>query len=139
MNESPKTPPAAARTQDQAIAEIIVRMNEIYAAREAANPAPEPGPKPGPPRDPWVDKPGPPIAAEKEVWQWGLIEKLQLGWCKRPGGCALGRCKRSGRCAKIEEMRPEMERARAALAAAQARWPRPADLAEAPRRRPRGT
>jgi hypothetical protein len=133
MQDDPKTPPLSARTQDQAIAELICKVNEIHAARDA----PDPTPEPDAPRDPWVDKPGPLIAAEKEMWRWGIIETLQLGWCKGPGACQRGRCKRAGRCAELEKLRPELERARAALADAQARWPRPAGLTQPPARRRR--
>jgi hypothetical protein len=133
MHEDPETQPAQARTQDEAVAEVLHKLGKIFAEREGTAAPPEPEP----PRDPWVDKPGPLIAAEKDVWLLGIVEKLQLAWCKRPGGCRLGRCKRTGRCAEIDKMRPEIERSRAALADAQARWPRPAGLAEPPARRRR--
>ena len=141
MHEDPKTQPAQARTQDQAVAEVLYKLGQIFAEREAADTPP----KPELPHDAWVDKslnkplnkPGPLIAAEKDVWLWGIVEKLQLAWCKRPGGCRLGRCKRSGHCAELDKMRPEIESSRAALADAQARWPRPAGPAEPPARRHR--
>jgi hypothetical protein len=126
MHDEPEAQQSQRRTQDEAVAHVLSRLREIFAEREATNPTPES------PRDPWVDKPGPLIAAEKEVWRCELIEKLTLAWCARPGGCALDRCKRSRRCAELESLQPMFEQVRAALAAAQARWPRPTELPQPP-------
>ncbi|MFZ1106093.1 MAG: hypothetical protein WAN86_25055 [Hyphomicrobiaceae bacterium] len=127
MHEEPETQQLHGRTQDQAIAEVLCKLRDIYAERETANPPSEP---PTPDPDPWADKPGSLIAAEKDAWLCELVERLQQAWCARPGGCGLGRCKRARRCAELESLRPMIEQSRAALAAAQARWPRPTPPAQ---------
>jgi hypothetical protein len=86
------------------------------AAREAANPTPEPPP------EPWVDKPGTLIAAEKDVWRWELVQKLNLALCGGPEKCSAARCRRARRCTEMEEIGPQIELARATLARELAKW-----------------
>jgi hypothetical protein len=108
-----------APNQDQAIAEVLCRLRQILEEREAANPTPEPPP------EPWVDKPGALIAAEKDVARWELVEKLQPALCGGPKRCRQGRCRRARRCAELDRLRPMIEESRAALARERAQWKPP--------------
>ena len=133
MHDGPKTEQQRARDQDQAVAEALFRLGQIMAEREAANPTPEP------PREPWVDKPGTLIAAEKDVARWELVEQLQPALCGGLERCLQGRCRRARRCAELEELRPMIEESRAALARERAQWkPPPTPPEPLARRRRRG-
>jgi len=97
-------------------------MDAIYAARKAENPAAAPVP------GPWVDKPGALIAAEREVFRGEMAERLQRAMCGEAARCKDHRRRRRGRCRALEDIAPELERARANLAAERAKWqPAPAD------------
>jgi hypothetical protein len=117
---------------DSWLPELMRRMEAIYAAREAENPTPAPSSPP----EPWVDKPGTLIAAENDVFRMEIVEKLQRGLC---GGdvacCDKHRCRRRGRCSAQEEIAPELEAARARLAAEQAKWQPPSAPPGPPRAR----
>ena len=104
---------------DARFAAFLRELGDLIARREAANPTP-----PQPP-EPWIDKPGTLIAAEKEVMRAQVVEKIQLALCGGPKKCQLARCRRSLRCAEIEDLRPIAERARAKLAAELAKWKPP--------------
>jgi hypothetical protein len=77
------------------------------------------------PPEPWVDKPGPLIAAEKDVPRWELVERLQPAICGGPERCKLGRCRRARRCAELERLKPMIEDSRVALAGELAQWKPP--------------
>jgi hypothetical protein len=64
MHDGPKTEQLLASDQDRAIAKVLCRLRQIMEEREAANPTPEPPP------EPWVNKPGALIAAER-TWRPG--------------------------------------------------------------------
>jgi len=103
---------------DAAFAEALRKLQERFAEIETAN-SPPPSPS-----EPWVDKPGTLIAAEKEVWRWGLIEKLELAHCGGPARCVHACCRRSQHCGKVDELKPLIAAARATLAHEQAKWKR---------------
>jgi hypothetical protein len=131
MTDEPKPEPDP--DGDAAFAELLRKIGDLIAAREAANPTPPPQ------REPRVDKPGALIAAEKDVLCCQLIEKLELLHCGGPEKCQRTRCRRSRRCAEIEDFKPLAEEARAALAREQAKWKPPQAPPEArPPRRRRG-
>jgi hypothetical protein len=113
---------------------LIRQMEDIYAAREAANPTPAPAA----PEEPYVDKPGTLIAAEKDVFHYEIAERLQRLLCSDVRRCERRRCRRRGRCSTVEELAPAIAVARAQLAAEQARWqPPPPATSSAPRGRRR--
>jgi hypothetical protein len=116
-------------TDELAFGEFLRKVEERIAAREAANPTPEPPP------EPWVGKTGTLIAAEKDVWRWEMVHKLRLVLCGGPEKCKEARCRRARRCAAIEEIRPEIEAARATLARELAKWTPPPVPPEPPMRR----
>jgi hypothetical protein len=132
MHDGPRTEQLHGPDQDRAIAEVLCRLREIMEEREATNPTPEPPP------EPWVDKPGTLIAAEKDVARWDLVEQLQSALCRSPERCPHGRCRRARRCAELERLRPMIEESRATLARERAQW-KPPPAPEPPvRRRRRG-
>jgi hypothetical protein len=122
MQDEPETAWSQASDQDWAVAKMLAFLREIMDAREAANPTP---PAPKPPPEPRVDKPGSLIAAEKEVWRWELLERLQPAVCGGPERCRLGRCRRARRCAELERLKPMIEESRAVLARERAQWKPP--------------
>jgi hypothetical protein len=137
MHDGAKTEQLQARDQDRAIAEVLCKLREIMEAREAANPTPESSP--GPPPEPWVDKPGTLIAAEKDVALWEVVEKLRPALCGGPERCRQSRCRRARRCGELEQLRPMIEASRATLARERAQWKPPSTPPEPPiRRRRRG-
>jgi len=124
--DQPHEPDAGTR-----LAAFLRELQLRLAAREEANPPP-------PPPEPWVDKPGSLIAAEKDVWRWELVEKITLLRCGGPAACAQARYRRSRRCAEMERLAPQIEASRATLAAEQARWtPPPAPPEPTPGKRRR--
>jgi hypothetical protein len=130
MHDALEMKPLYGTGQDAAVARALHRLGEIMAEREAANPTPEPPP------EPWVDKPGSLIAAEKDVARWELVEQLQPAVCGGPGRCKIGRCRRAGQCAELERLRPMIEESRATLARERAQW-KPPPTPPAPIRRAR--
>jgi hypothetical protein len=110
-----------ADVDDAAFAEALRKLQERFAEIAAADPASPP--LPSPPK-PWADKPGTLIAAEKEVWHWELIEKLELAHCGGPERCPHACCRRSRHCAKADALKPLIAAARATLAREQAKWKR---------------
>jgi hypothetical protein len=133
MHDGPKTEQLLASDQDRAIAKVLCRLRQIMEEREAANPTPEPPP------EPWVNKPGALIAAEKDLATWELVEKLQPALCGGPERCPQGRCRRARHCAELERLRPMIEESRAALARERAQWkPPPTPPEPLARRRRRG-
>jgi len=113
--------------------QLIHRVSERMAEREMANPTPPPADPP----EPYVDKPGTLIAAEKDLFRWTIAERLQRLLCGDVTRCQDGRCRRRRRCRKLAEMAPDLEAARATLAAEQAKWQPPSAPPVAPRRRRR--
>ncbi len=116
----------------RAFAKFLREVGDRIAEREAANPTPKP------PRDPEIGKPASLIAAENEAGRWQLLEKLRLAFCGGPDKCSEARCRRARRCAALEEIRPEAELARAALARERAKWTPPPAPPQPPKARPRG-
>jgi hypothetical protein len=127
-----KTSRGNAPDDDEWLPELMRRMEAIYAAREAENPTLAPSSPP----EPWVDKPGTLIAAEKDVFRMEIVERLLRGLC---GGdvarCDKHRCRRRRHCSAQEEIAPELEAARARLAAEQAKWQPPPEPPRARRKR----
>ena len=97
-------------------AAFLRKVGDLIEAREAANPTPQTPP------EPWVDKPGSLIAAERDVFCCELLERLQLPLCGGPAKCERARCRRAGRCGELESLRPLTEAARATLSREQASW-----------------
>jgi hypothetical protein len=136
VSDDPKTDQPRDLSEEAAFAAFVREVGDQMAAREADNPSPPA------PREPWVDKPGTLIAAEKEVLCCRIIERLELLLCGGPGNCARSRCRRSRRCAQLESLKPMAEAARATLASEQAKWrpspaPEPAPSGRRQRRRRR--
>jgi hypothetical protein len=110
-----------------AFADFLRKLERRLDQRWAGKPAPERSP------DPWAGlKPGPLVAAEKDVRQWQLIEKLELRLCGGPEKCKQAWCRRTRRCATIERLRPEMELSRATLARERAKWKPPSGPPQPP-------
>lgn len=120
---------------DGDFARFIRQLEEAIAERELADPRPEPPP----PDEPWFDKPGTLIAAEKEMLAWELLERLQLPLCGGPEKCGRDRCRRARRCSELDEIRPMTEAARAKLARERAKWRPSEQPAEPPRKARRRT
>jgi hypothetical protein len=98
-------------------------MNEVtrrIEEREALNPSPPP-----PPQVPWPDKPYELIAAEKELMRWEFCGLLQSLTCQTGPACTRAFCRRHKRCREMDVMDAEIAKARARLAALQAKWPAP--------------
>jgi hypothetical protein len=121
-----------AHVDNAAFAEALCKLRERFALIEAAEPSPLPCP-PTPPEpatdeagidEPWMDKPGTLIAAERALWQWELVEKLELAHCGGPARCPHACCRRSRLCAKAEELKPLITAARTTVAREQAKWKR---------------
>jgi hypothetical protein len=118
-------------SNDNGLADLIRRIEAIYAARAETEPSPIPQ------SNPWIDKPGTLIAAERDVFTWEIVEKLQRLACRDIAHCENHRCRRGRRCSKLEELEPEMAKSRANLAAERAKWQPPAPTPE-PRQRKKG-
>jgi hypothetical protein len=99
--------------------EFLRKVGERIAEREALNPTPRPPP------EPWVDKPGTLIAAEKDLWHWQMCHKLQSLLCRDVAKCEDGRCRRVKRCRELEHVAIGIEACRVRLAAEQAKWQPP--------------
>jgi hypothetical protein len=82
-------------------------------------------PEPDRPREPWIDKPGVLIAAEKDLWRWEMNHLLRSHICKSPGGCEDRRCRRTNRCRELDAAAKAVEAARVRLAAERAKWQPP--------------
>ena len=107
------------RTEEMGWAEFLQKVDERIAEREALNPPP-----PKPPQ-PYVQKTGALIAAEKDLLRWEMCLKLQ-GWlCRDTAKCQDNRCRRQKRCRKLQTLATDLEASRLRLAAAQANEPSP--------------
>jgi len=112
-------------------AAFIRKLGDLIDAREAADPTPRPPP------EPWADRPGTLIAAEKDLLRWELIQRVQPHLCGGPERCTHDRCRRARRCGELESLRPLTEAARATLSRERAKWRPPEEPPAQPARRRR--
>ena len=123
--------PHHSQLPDDGLADFIRRVSEIFAEREAANPTP-----PRPP-EPWIDKPGTLIAAEKDFALWKVLARIQRPLCQTISSCKDQNCRRTNRCRELILITKEMEASRMRLAGELAKWqPSPTRPAEPPRPNP---
>jgi hypothetical protein len=128
------TPARSDEPDDEAwLPRLFRQVEAAFAARAADNPTRAPDPPPEP--EPWVDKPGSLIAAEKGVFRIEMAAKLRGALCGGVARCKKHRCRRRRRCSDVDDLAPQIAEARARLAAEQAKWQPPPAPAAAPRRR----
>jgi hypothetical protein len=133
MSLEPKPPPfhEIADPEDR-LAAFFKWAADYCTEQQAQNPSPEPSP------EPWVDKPGTLIAAERAVFHLEMILKLQPALCGDAGRCENHRCRRGRQCSKLEVITANMAAARAHLAAEWAKLKLPPAPPEPPRKRRKG-
>lgn len=117
---------------DDRLAALFKWLLDRSAEQEALSPEPERPP------EPWVDKPGTLIAAEKEVFRGEMAIKLLRAMCADTARCERQRCRRRRRCEEVERLEAYMATCRAHLAAEQAKWQPPPAEALSPGRRRKG-
>jgi hypothetical protein len=133
MSLEPK-PPAIHEIADpeQRLAAFFKWAADYCAEQRARNPTPDR------PREPWVDKPGTLIAAEKDLRCAEMNHLLWSRMCETTDRCEDRHCRRSKRCRGIVTAAETVEAARATLAAERAKWQPPPPPAEPPRGRKKG-